>query len=207
VTDNRSMRTPPLEQTLGLRERKKLRTRRAIQDHALRLFREQGYDATTVEQIAEAAEVSPSTFFRYFPTKEDTILTDEYDALVVGSLRSQPPELSPAAAVRNTLHEIVGGMLADDRDRVLERSRLMRSVGALRARELDHMRETQDLMAGALAERVGRDPADLRVRSFVAALTAVWETATVAWVEADGKRDLLEMLDEGIEFLLAGCPM
>jgi transcriptional regulator GlxA family with amidase domain len=53
----------------GLRERKKTKTRAAIREHALRLFREQGYEATTVEQIAEAAEVSHSTFFRYFPTK------------------------------------------------------------------------------------------------------------------------------------------
>ncbi|MGH3378360.1 MAG: TetR family transcriptional regulator, partial [Actinoallomurus sp.] len=96
------MSTPPLErrieEKLGLRERKKLKTRRSIQQHALRLIHEQGYEATTVEQIAEAAEVSPSTFFRYFPTKEDTILTDEYDPLIMESLRAQPPDLSPVTA-------------------------------------------------------------------------------------------------------------
>ena len=75
----------------GLRERKKARTRFAIQQEALRLFREQGYGATTVEQIAEAAEVSPSTFFRYFQTKDALVLTDDYDPIMVERFRAQPP--------------------------------------------------------------------------------------------------------------------
>ena len=205
------MSTPPLErrieEKLGLRERKKLKTRRSIQQHALRLIHEQGYDATTVEQIAEAAEVSPSTFFRYFPTKEDTILTDEYDPLIMESLRAQPPDLSPVTAARNTLHEIVGGMLADDRRRILDRARLLGSVSSLRSRQWDQMRETQDLMVGGLAERLGRSAADLELRSFVAAVLAVWETTVIAWVEDDGRGDLLVMLDQGITFLAAGCPL
>jgi AcrR family transcriptional regulator len=199
------MSTPPLEQTLGLRERKKLRTRRAIQDHALRLFGTQGYDATTIEQIAEAAEVSQSTFFRYFPTKQDLVLSDEYDPLIVTSLRSQPPEMSPADAARRTLHEIVGGMLAADRHRVFERSRIMLSVPALRARQWDKMAETRDLFAGALAERLGRSPADLEIRWFVAALMSVWETSVGAWVESGGEGGLLDHLDRGIAFLTTGC--
>lgn len=211
MTDNQTMSTPPLErrieEKLGLRERKKLKTRRSIQQHALRLIHEQGYEATTVEQIAEAAEVSPSTFFRYFPTKEDTILTDEYDPLIMESLRAQPPDLSPVTAVRNTLHEIVGGMLADDRQRILDRSRLLRSVSSLRSRQWEQMRETQDLMVGALAERLGRSAADLELRSFVAAVLAVWETTVIAWVEDDGRGDLLAMLDQGVTFLAAGCPL
>jgi AcrR family transcriptional regulator len=205
------MSTPPLErpldQKLSLRERKKLKTRRAIQEHALRLFREQGYDATTVEQIAEAAEVSPSTFFRYYPTKEDTVLTDEYDPMIVDTMRAQPPELSPAAAARETLREIIGEMLANDRERLLERSRLMLRVSALRARQWDQMRVTQDLIIDVLAERLGRSPADLELRSFVAAVLAVWETAGRAWVEDDGRGDLLELLDRGMAFLVAGFPL
>jgi AcrR family transcriptional regulator len=205
------MSTPPLErpleEKLGLRERKKLKTRRAIQEHALRLFREQGYDATTVEQIAEAAEVSPSTFFRYYPTKEDTVLTDEYDPLIADTLRAQPPELSPAAAARETLREIVGEMLAEDRERLLDRSRLMLSVNALRARQGDQMRESQYLILDVLAERLSRSTADLELRSFVAAILAVWETAVMAWVEDDGRDDLLEMLDRGMAFMVAGFPL
>jgi AcrR family transcriptional regulator len=205
------MSTPPLdrplEEKLGLRERKKLKTRRAIQDHALRLFREQGYEATTVEQIADAAEVSPSTFFRYFPTKEDTILTDEYDPLILSSLRAQPPELSPAAAARNTLHEVIGGMLAEDRQRILERSRLMLAVSSLRSRQWDQMRDTQDLIVRALAERLDRSPADLQIQWFTAALLGVWQTSIVAWAQDEGRGDVLAMLDEAIDFVLAGCPL
>ncbi len=88
------MREAPAAPRPGLRERKKARTRAAIREHALRLFREQGYAATTVDQIAEAADVSPSTFFRYFPTKEDVVLQDEFDVLAIGAFEKQPPELS-----------------------------------------------------------------------------------------------------------------
>ena len=79
----------------GLRERKKARTRAALREHALRLFREQGYQRTTVEQIAAAAEVSPSTFFRYFPTKEDLVLQDDMDTRLVEAFERQPPGLGP----------------------------------------------------------------------------------------------------------------
>jgi len=77
--------SPHTEIVGGLRERKKAKTRAAIRREAMRLFREQGYEETTVEQIAEAAEVSPSTFFRYFPTKEDVVLQDDFDVVVVNS--------------------------------------------------------------------------------------------------------------------------
>src|SRR5216683_5589628 len=103
------MREPTSDEPVpGLRERKKARTRAAIRQHALRLFDEQGYAETTVEQIAEAAEVSPSTFFRYFPTKEDVVLQDDYDELMVESFRAQPPELTPLQAMRAAIREVIG---------------------------------------------------------------------------------------------------
>src|SRR5215472_13540966 len=98
----------------GLRERKKAKTRAAVQRHALRLFQEQGYDATTVEQIADAAEISPSTFFRYFPTKEDVVLYDPIDPILIAEFEAQPPELSPVQAMRRAIHGVFDRMPAED---------------------------------------------------------------------------------------------
>src|SRR5258708_33222461 len=88
------------DRPVGLRERKKAKTRAAIREHALRLFREPGYGATTVEQIAEAAEGSPATFYRYFPTKEDVVLQDDFDVLTMDAFEAPPRTLGPIAAVR-----------------------------------------------------------------------------------------------------------
>src|SRR5258706_12446875 len=75
----------------GLRERKKLKTKEAIQREALRLIAAQGYAETTIEQIAAAAEISPSTFFNYFPTKEDVVLFDRYAPMIFSMMSSIPP--------------------------------------------------------------------------------------------------------------------
>jgi len=107
--------------TPGLRERKKAKTRAAIQDHALALFRKQGYAAATVEQIVNAAKVSESIFFRYFPTKEDVVLTDELGPAFAAAFRAQPAKLGVIAALRFTTRSVIETMspeeLADLRDR------------------------------------------------------------------------------------------
>src|ERR1051325_569606 len=103
--ENQRMSSPPRAE--GLRERKKAKTRWTIQENAFRLFAEQGYEATTVEQIAEAAEVSPSTFFRYFPSKEEVVLQDDFDPVIYEVLVAQPAELSPMEAVRRTIVSLI----------------------------------------------------------------------------------------------------
>src|SRR3974377_751098 len=97
MRDNRGMQVT--DQPLGLRERKKIKTRQAIRREGFRLLDANGYAATTVEQIADAAEVSPSTFFRYFPSKESLLLADDLDPLVLAAFEAQPPELSPTQAI------------------------------------------------------------------------------------------------------------
>ena len=120
----------------SLRERKKARTRASIREHALRLFREQGYQATTVEQIAAAAEVSPSTFFRYFPTKEDVVLQDDMDVRMVEKFAAQPPELAPIPAMRAAMRETWKSFTDEEWELIFEGARLSMTVPEVRARAM-----------------------------------------------------------------------
>ena len=166
----------------GLRERKKARTHEAIQQAALDLFRKQGYEATTIEQIAEAAEVSPSTFFRYFPSKEDVVLHDALDPLLFAAFAEQPPELTPLQALRATMADVFGALTPEQMALELERQELITSVPELRARTLDDLATTFGGFADALAARTGRSPTDLAVRAFAGAVLgaglAVWLNAS-----------------------------
>ncbi|GAA1782765.1 TetR family transcriptional regulator [Actinomadura chokoriensis] len=193
---------------LPLRERKKLRTRRAIQDHALRLFGEQGYDETTVEQIAAAAEISPSTFFRYFPTKEDVVVTDEYDPIMAQIIRDQPPEVSAIEALRAMLREILPQLYADDLEALRTRMRLTATVPAVRGRTFESMRSTFDLMSGAIGERTGRAADDPDVEAFSWAVLGVMQAAMNRLIEDKVTyEDLPALLDHYLEFLARGCPL
>ncbi len=179
----------------GLRERKKQKTRWLIQEHALRLFREQGYEQTTVDQIAAAAEISPSTFFRYFKTKEDVVLADDYDPLLVHALAAAPKELGPVPALRHAMREAFVAVDDAERARLLERMKLTLSVPALRMRTLDGFTNQYELLGAPLAARYGLSLTDMRLRVFVGALYGAILTAVLAWVEGDGKYDLAELLD------------
>src|SRR3954465_10121367 len=132
----------------GLRELKKQRTRIAIQEAALDLIVRQGYDATTCEQIAAAAEGSPATLFRYFPTKEDVVLQDDYDPLMAAAVAARPARERPFQAVRRALRETLAQLPDHEMSIVRERIRLLLSVPALRAR----LHEQSDAARVALAD-------------------------------------------------------
>ncbi len=191
---------------VGLRERKKARTKASIQHHALRLFREQGYGATTVEQIAEAAEVSPSTFFRYFPTKEDVVLQDDYDPLIVEAFKAQPPDLSPIQAMRRAMRSAFGTIPAEELEEIRERSELMLQIPELQAATLANLTQTMRLLTGLVAERVGREPDDFAVRNFTGALLGVWISVLFDWAAYPGV-DLANALDDAMAHLEAGLPL
>jgi AcrR family transcriptional regulator len=199
------MTSSPAEPT-GLRERKKARTRAAIQRHALRLFHEQGYSATTVDQIAAAAEISPSTFFRYFPTKEATVLYDPFDPVLIEAALAQPPELSPAAALRATADTIRAQIPAEEWERERQRQVLVFREPELRTAVMDKFAEGIDLLAGLAARRTGRSVDDFEVRNWAGAVVGV-VMAAFAGAAADPGADTLVILDQALAHLEAGLPL
>jgi AcrR family transcriptional regulator len=201
-----SMSEAPATDRPGLRERKKARTRAAIREHALRLFREQGYYATTVEQIAEAAEVSPSTFFRYFPTKEDVVLQDDFDVLGMETFQAQPAEMSPVAAFRAATAQMIGTLTPGELERFRETTALTMTVPEVRARALDEFARTIEQIATAVAHRTGRSPDDFMVRNLAGAVVGVIMSATMPWEEIP-TADMFERIDAALANLEAGFPL
>ncbi|MEY9856642.1 AcrR family transcriptional regulator [Catenulispora sp. GAS73] len=193
----------PAPAPTGLRERKKARTRAAIQRHALRLFREAGYSATTMEQIAAAADVSPSTLYRYFPTKEDLILQDDYDPLLEAAFRAQPPELPVLEAFRSAVHDAMFEIPAEDQAEALERARLAYTIPEVRARTLDHMFTTTDMIASLFAERLNRSRDELEVRVLAGSVIGALMAAQQRWI-ADPQADMFGVLDRALQVLIDG---
>jgi AcrR family transcriptional regulator len=194
----------------GLRERKKARTRASIREHALRLFREEGYQRTTVEKIAEAAEVSPSTFFRYFPTKEDVVLQDDMDIRMIEALEQQPPELGPVAAARAAARQMFASYTAADMDVLRETTALTLTVPEIRARALDEFARTTSAVAEALAKRADRPADDLAVRTAAGAIIGVIMAITMpweGWSEGGSFEDSFGQIDEALALLEAGLPL
>jgi AcrR family transcriptional regulator len=194
------------ERPPGLRERKKAKMRAAIQRTALRLFREQGYEATSISQIAAAAEVSESSFFRYFPTKEDVIRWDELDPQIIEAFKRQPAGPSPIQALRLAFRQVLGQAPQAVRAELRERAVLVLSVLPLRETLLDQVGGPLRPLAEAVAERAGRQPGDPAVRTLVGAMMGVCVSALMAAAD-DSEADLVVLLDEAMALLEAGLPV
>jgi AcrR family transcriptional regulator len=152
----------------GLRERKKARTRATIQREALRLFQRDGYAATSVESIAAAADVSPSTFFRYFPTKEDVVLADFVDETTIERFVDAPAELDFFDAMAHAVRVGFGEMPAEDFALENLRNNLIRTVPELRRGMIAEMVRPMRLLADGIARRTGREVDD-DIRMFAGA--------------------------------------
>lgn len=186
------------------REARKAATRRCVQEHALRLFLAQGYDATTVEQIATAAGVSHMTFFRHFPTKESVVDTDDYDPMIAELIRTRPTDEDPITAVHRAMVQGLAAVLPAARDALLERIRLIMQTPALRARQADNQHATRQLFAAALADRAGLASPTFQLEVLAAAALAALTTALVTWTDGGGSADLIALVDEAFTTLRSG---
>jgi AcrR family transcriptional regulator len=192
----------------GLRERKKAKTRAAIREHALRLFGEQGYAATTVEQIAAAAEVSPSTFFRYFPTKEDVVIQDDLDLLALDAFERQPPSLGPLAAFRAAVAEAQAELTEKEVARLQQTMELTLAIPEIRARTIDEFSRTIQVIAALAAKRTGHAPDDFAVRNLAGAIVGVILSATMTSSgEFAAPEEMFRRIDAALAHLEAGLPL
>ncbi|MET8157987.1 TetR family transcriptional regulator [Sphaerisporangium sp. NPDC005289] len=163
---------------MGLRERKKHQTRLALIDAGFRLFLAQGYEATTVDQIAAAVEVSPRTFFRYFGSKEDLALdfTLEYDERINAALAARPEDEPPFTALTRAFREFVHAMesdAAEETERFLRHRRVVDANPALLCTSFARMADIEQKLTVEIARRQGTDPAtDPRPRLLVAFATS-----------------------------------
>jgi AcrR family transcriptional regulator len=175
----------------ALRERKKAQTRDAIERAAIRLFDAQGYEATTVDQIADAADVSVRTFYRYFDSKDAVIFArfDDYLEGFCNAIRDRAcshDSFGDLAAVT----ENFASELEDERTWLLAYHRLISANPALLLRSLqDHLR-WQHAVAVELAREAGVGPDDLRVNVLASAFSGAFRSGLTAWQRAGGATPL-----------------
>jgi AcrR family transcriptional regulator len=196
--------TPADRPPLGLRERKKIKTRQAIRAATYALIEEQGYDAATIERIADRAEVSPSTVFRYFPAKEDIVVTDEWDPVILAELRARPEDESWADVLRHVMRTALDLSLAEEPGVTRLRSRLAVEVPAVRARMMESMAATGRLLREALAERSGLDPDSLELRVFSMSVMGGLMEVSHYWAETGHRDDIRDLADRALDVLEHG---
>jgi AcrR family transcriptional regulator len=199
---------PASDRSLPLRERKKLRTRHALADAALHMFAEQGFDATTLEELAEQAEVSKSTFFRFFPAKEAAAI--EAEAGLWSAYLAALTDRELSGAILDELHQTLAAAVTSldpswD-ERFLATRRLIAAEPAL-LRYVEHYRAgIKDQVIACLAVKLRLDPEDLRLRVLAELATTAFSLAGRQWVRdggRGGRQALLGRFAEAIKALPA----
>jgi AcrR family transcriptional regulator len=196
---------PEPEPKLDLRTRRRIRTKQMVQKEALRLFADKGYHQTTVDDIAHAAAMSSRTFFRYFPTKEDVVLWDEYDEHPVSELWQARPGEDPLAQLILRVREVIADVYHKDPELLLARVRLSFAVPDVRARFINEQMNMAGPYIRELANAVGVQQDDLRLPVTLAALVSAMLVAVERWQSHDGQEDLLALFDDSIAALAAGA--
>jgi AcrR family transcriptional regulator len=200
----------PTESTggsVGLRERKKLKTREALEQAALELFEKKGFDHTTIEEIVEACDVSPRTFFRYFPNKEALLLSDadEKCQLLVTGLLGRPAGESPLRSIRESLVENLTS-IEHDRPRMLMQSRIMAETPALRTYKIERQQSWEEAIFQALLTReasgLGAGHSTFELRLVASTAVAALRAAVETWLDEGGH--VVARVDDAFRRIAAG---
>jgi AcrR family transcriptional regulator len=179
------------------------RTRDDIIEAALGLFEERGYDATTCEDIAAAADVSVRTFFRYFDAKVDVVLAGRTDEegpqRVIAEVLARPGGERPLEVLRHALRHPVG-VLESQRDVVVRQFRVMMATPGLETLRREQFHRFEDPLAAAIASRLGRQPSDLDARLLAAATAAALRISIERWVTSGAQQgNLLPLVEEALD--------
>jgi AcrR family transcriptional regulator len=189
------------------RERKKLETRQALERAALRLFGERGYEQTTVEDIAEAADVAVRTFFRYFSSKQDVLFGEVVTDRVVRlrtELAARPLDEDLLDSIR-TVMDLLDFTGPDEEEQILARMELMRRQPSFVTRYLEIMDEMRSTVVDFVAERTGLDPSrELFPLLVGGACVASWDSSLKLWVASGATTSLAKLRNDAFTTLTAG---
>lgn len=190
----------------GLRERKKEKTRHALETAALELFAAKGFDGTTVDEIVEACDVSQRTFFRYYGAKEDVLFADGDERLeaLLAELAMRPADELPIRAVQAAFLSTTDEY-AQDRERLLVRSQIFDGSSSLRSHKFERQQSWEEAVTAALRERDahrGSPASSLQLSLVAGASMACLRAALQQWLERGG--DLSQLINEGFDYLVDG---
>lgn len=182
----------PMPSSPGLRDRKKQRTRQAIESVALRLFEEQGFEGTTIDQIAAAAEIAPRTFFHYYPSKEDVVLADYASRLdrIEAALKASTSDQAPWPALKRAFLNVASDY-ETEREGLLRRFRIIQDSPSVAARNLQIQAAWEAAVTEAVAGWLGTDPSkDIRPRLIAGAALAAMRVSLRRWLTDEGSSRL-----------------
>ena len=188
--------------TSGLRERKKRERRRRIEDVAIDLFVRQGFDATTIEQIAAAADIAPRTFFSYFATKDDLVLADYTDRLdrIIAELERRPDH-EPAWDALSASFAAVASDYTTEVDRLSSRFTIMATAPSVYARSLQLQAGWEQTLSEHLTARLAAQADDPTPRLLAAAALAVMRASLQHWLTGDRSVPLPALVERAFDRL------
>jgi len=194
-----------MTETIGLRERKKLERRRTIEAAAIELFETNGFDATTVEDIAAKADIAPRTFFHYFPTKEDVVLADYAARLErITETLAQRPQTEPPWAALRAAFAIVAADYTSQRDELIRRFEILADNPAVYARSLQLQAGWEDALADVLASRAGNGDDLVLPRLMAAAALACMRSSLRHWLLTGYRAKLPALVEDCFDRIAMG---